>query len=106
MRHLLPETVDQRWRLIGVNEQSDRAERSCIDMAAEFMAKDAEAVDRALVVHVEHADHRCASCRDRGGRWPCAVAVIATRARHMLGRAPVLEPDSPGGTSAGRGDRI
>lgn len=72
--------------------RSRRAE-AAFTAAAELLAADPGAVQRALAAHHRAPNGRCAACGPVG-RWPCAVATIAHRA---AGTAPPRPsgPDCP-----------
>ncbi|MGH3568935.1 MAG: hypothetical protein ACRDRH_23495 [Pseudonocardia sp.] len=52
----------------------------CIDVAAQFLAAQPGAVERALAKHRRGKDGRCTGCVHTQTRWPCAVASIGMRA--------------------------
>jgi hypothetical protein len=65
---------------------SDRG--TAIEAAAELMATNPGAGERALEQHVCRPDGRCAGCADPLARWPCTMAVIARRAVALHGARP------------------
>ena len=58
---------------------------TAIEAAAELMATNPGAAERALERHVRRPDGRCAGCADPLIHWPCAMASIARRAAALCG---------------------
>lgn len=53
---------------------------AAIEAAAQLMATNPGAGERALELHARRPDGRCAGCTTRLIWWPCAIASIARRA--------------------------
>jgi hypothetical protein len=51
-----------------------------VEAAAQLMATNPGAGERALAVHARREDGRCGGCTTRLTWWPCAIASIARRA--------------------------
>jgi hypothetical protein len=51
-----------------------------IEAAAELMATNPGAAERALELHARRTDGRCAGCANPLTRWPCTMVEIARRA--------------------------
>jgi hypothetical protein len=61
---------------------------TAIEAAAELMATNPGAGERALEQHARRPDGRCAGCADPLARWPCTMAAIARRAVALCGVRP------------------
>ena len=66
-----------------------------IEAAAELMATNPGAGERALERHVRRTDGRCTGCADPLTRWPCTMVAIARRAVALSG-ARSRGPTGPG----------
>lgn len=64
---------------------ADAQVAGCLDAAATYLATEAAAVHRALVIHVPGPRGRCSGCGRVAPVWPCVIAVIARRALGLLG---------------------
>lgn len=53
---------------------------AAIEAAAQLMATNPGAGERAMEVHTPREDGRCGGCTTRLTWWPCAIASIARRA--------------------------
>jgi hypothetical protein len=58
---------------------------TAIEAAAELMATNPGAGERALEQHAHRPDGRCAGCADPLARWPCTMVTIARRAVAIRG---------------------
>ncbi len=59
------------------------ARRSCIEVAAEFVAAQPGGITRILTAHQPRPDGTCAGCLHKPTSWPCTTATIAHRAQHL-----------------------
>jgi len=74
---------------VAVGEVAEDARRSCIQVAAEFVAAQPGGITRILTAHQHRADGTCAGCLHRPTPWPCTTVTIAHRAQHLIRcRAP------------------
>ncbi|WP_214401152.1 hypothetical protein [Pseudonocardia lacus] len=58
-------------------ERAAEARRSCIEVAADFVAAQPDGPRRALALHSRRPDGTCAGCRTTPTPWPCTTATIA-----------------------------
>jgi hypothetical protein len=65
--------------------RADEVRRTCIQVAAEFVAAQDDGPRRALDQHRRRADGTCAGCRNAPVRWPCTTATIARLAAALPG---------------------
>lgn len=63
--------------------EDDEARRSCIKVAAEFIAAQPGGVARILTVHRPRHSGSCAGCAHMATPWPCTAATIAHPAQGL-----------------------
>jgi hypothetical protein len=59
------------------DDRADEVRRTCIQVAAEFVAAQDDGPERALDRHRRRADGTCAGCQYAPTPWPCTTATIA-----------------------------
>jgi len=65
----------------AAEERAAEVRRTCIEVAAWFVAAQPDGPDRALARHSRRPDGTCAGCRTTPVPWPCTTATIARLAR-------------------------
>jgi hypothetical protein len=58
-------------------ERAAEARRTCIEVAARFVASQPGGPQRALALHHRRPDGTCAGCQHAPTPWPCTTATIA-----------------------------
>lgn len=66
-----------------VGEAKADARRSCIEVAAEFVAAQPGGITRIRTAHQQQANGTCSGCLHKPTPWPCTTVTIADHAQHL-----------------------